>query len=181
MWCFRGEVVDLLTNVPLIKLDFKKGRGGRGWWRWVIELSRGDRIKSLWSAWARCRGQNSHPLSEPLNCFTHFGSRLVNEPPCKFPWLSAHGALCPFISLLCASFREPQITALLCTLCENTYTVHGCSVEWDISVIDLWSALLITDGCNCYKLCYLGFPPPPTLWLMICSCWTLYQVRVSKM
>lgn len=34
MWYFRGEDVDLLTNVLLIKLDFrkekKKGEGGGG-------------------------------------------------------------------------------------------------------------------------------------------------------
>lgn len=32
MWCFRGEDVDLLTNVPLIKLDLleKKKRAGGG-------------------------------------------------------------------------------------------------------------------------------------------------------
>lgn len=140
----------------------------------VKECNGGE--STAWSLCARCRGQNSHPLSRPLNCFTHFGSRLVNEPPRTSRWLSAHGALCPFISLLCASFRESQITAPLCTLCKNTYTAHGCGVWWDIRVTDLWSALLITDGYNCCKRCYLDFFPSANLRLLISRPTTAFQV-----
>lgn len=125
----------------------------------------GDGAPTAWPLSARCRGQNSHPLSRPLNSFTHFGSGLVNEPLRTSRRLRAHGALCPFISLLCASFREPQITAPLCTLCKNTYTAHACGVWWDIRVTDLWSALLITDGYNCCERRYLDFFPPANLLL----------------
>ena len=100
------------------------------------------------------RGQNSHPLCVPLNYFTHFGSRLVNETLYKFRRLPTHGALCLLISLLCCSFREPQITAPHAAHYAKTHTLCMDVVQRG-TVRDLLYALLITDGCNCYKLWYL--------------------------
>ena len=122
----------------------------KSYWKEILKSLVGVNLVLRCRNWGY-RGQKSHTLSIPLNCFTHFGARPVNETLYKFPRLPTHGALCLFISLLCSSVCVSH-KSLHYTMSHyaKTHTVYGCNVAWDINVIDLWYALLVTDGCNCY-------------------------------